>query len=162
MYILWCQIGFMVAYLGYVAASFAYIMLALHKSITALNPFNAFIKPFSPCLRHYSAVLPIAVKATNKLSIVRFSFSVSWPCGSYHSCNINFAAVWANGCTGYVSQSCPVLTSRYEGIASNKGNIITSLSVPSTLNASLASSMVINNLITPFYSKGYQLIYFNW
>src|SRR5699024_5758244 len=97
--------------------------------------------------------LPSAVSATSNVSIVRFNLTLSCPCGSNHNCNINLVTVWANGCTGSSSHVLPVVASRYDGIDSINGIIIGSLSCPSTLNVSLASSISINIVCPPYKQR---------
>src|SRR5699024_1831471 len=123
------------------------------------------LERLSVTLSHYLS-LPNAVSAVNRLSMVLLSLMLSCPCGSNHNCNMNLAVVCASSLLGSSTQVLPVVTSRYDGMASTNGRMIMSLSVPSTLNVSRASSMSIIMLCllygyalfgTPSYKeRGYQ------
>src|SRR5699024_812041 len=119
------------------------------------------LERLSVTLSHYLS-LPNAVSAVNRLSMVLLSLMLSCPCGSNQSCNMNLAVVCASSLLGSSIQVLPVVTSRYDGMASTNGRMIMSLSVPSTLNVSRASSISIIMLCllygyavfgTPFIKK---------
>src|SRR5699024_972136 len=100
------------------------------------------LERLSVTLSHYLS-LPNAVSAVNRLSMVLLSLMLSCPCGSNKSCNMNLAVVCASSLLGSSIQVLPVVTSRYDGMASTNGRMIMSLSVPSTLNVLCSSSMSI-------------------
>src|SRR5699024_977274 len=108
MYILWCDISLVVTYLSNTATTLTHVMLCLHVPSSALYPCCTGVERSS--IHHLS--LPSAVSAANRLSIVRFSRTLSCPCGSNQSDNKNLAVVCASSLLGSSTQDLPVVTSR--------------------------------------------------
>ena len=124
-----------------IAATFANIPFALHVCSRTFNPGWTIVERLRPFLGHCYAFLPSACNVDSKFSIVRCSCSVFSSFGLYHSCKMNLAAVCANGWTSSSSiHDLPVVVSRYDGIDSINGKMISSLSGPSSLKTWLIYS----------------------